>query len=343
MINQFQQIAAKGGKFVEYPTQAGALFQFALDVNDTGYSAYYRRAYTPAETPTVAQFVKESAFPALWDGGSITYHGLNFENVAVYKTTFEVCPKGYRRPTDGASDRVVFNGPYIYPGQETAVDYSNEIANSELRVSLFNMPFAGNASSNSDYNTIWGGKLNSNNSGNGTYPIAGDDAKNPRKRLKGTKLAFYADGFFDRRPIMTRRYGKASEKTYAVFDTIDQWADGKIGYHGVLYFNPETNASIFLPAAGRLNNEKEQTDSNGTKKRVLEGVGSTGFYWSSTAGPRYFGDEYSTTLYDSKGENPTDYNRQIQYGAWVLESNSNAHTLLSTYPGFGNSIRCVKE
>ena len=73
---------------------------------------------------------------------------------------FEVCPPGYRRPSDGSSSRIIYNGFYDYlPAENTlpgdCQNYKDEVEYSEFRVSLLNVPFAGNAASSADYKTVF--------------------------------------------------------------------------------------------------------------------------------------------------------------------------------------------
>lgn len=97
------------------------------------------------------------------------------------------------------------------------------------------------------------------------------------KILEEIKYGFYADGFFDRRPIVERDMidgiergsGKVSKYKGVSLDTTEA------AYGGVLIFNPDNNASIFFPAAGR----RWHTDGS------LEYASETGYYWSSSAAP----------------------------------------------------------
>lgn len=92
-------------------------------------------------------------------------------------------------------------------------------------------------------------------------------------------------------------------------------------FRGVLVFNPSTNASLFLPAAGRrLNN-------NGS----LEYAGQTGFYWSSSVAPGWTNIVSGT----EKG---------MPYGnIWSMEFNYSMTKPLGTAYSFGYSIRCVQK
>jgi hypothetical protein len=55
-------------------------------------------------------------------------------------------------------------------------------------------------------------------------------------------LGYYADGYFDRNTILQALGGRANS---AVNPT-----SANVGYIGRLYYNPRTNASLFLPSAG---------------------------------------------------------------------------------------------
>ena len=105
-------------------------------------------------------------FPIMWDGAT---------GIPVYKNQFEVCPPGYRRPTDGYTNKISTNGyyPYLPIAGSSATDFENQkvdIKYSEFRTSLFLVPFAGNASSNADYKTTYDNVV-STNTGPGTYPM----------------------------------------------------------------------------------------------------------------------------------------------------------------------------
>lgn len=310
-----EKVGIKGARFVDFPSQAGAFFQWGVDLNGTisGMTDYHRRAFNASKSFLVTGFPwAYPEFPIMWDGSTTA-------NIPVYKNTFEVCPPGYRRPTDGFTDEVSYNGYYDYlPDEGVAgpVNYKNQVEYSELRVSLFNVPFAGNAASSADYKTAFttpfGGP---GNTGPGTYPYGITKDMLARKQLKGTTYTFYSDGFFDRRPVK-----EASTGNYGV-----SLGNSNVAYQGVLYFNPDTgtNASVFFPSAGRLNNTSG----------ALESRGSTGYYWSASAGPSYV----NTAL-----QNPPS-DRRVRYGAWSLESAYNSHNFRIAYQGFAHSIRCVKE
>ena len=72
----------------------------------------------------------------MWDGDVSA-------NIPAYKEQFEVCPPGYRRPTDGYTDKISYNGYYDYLPDEgttgTATNYKDQIEYSELRGSFYLM------------------------------------------------------------------------------------------------------------------------------------------------------------------------------------------------------------
>jgi len=117
-------------------------------------------------------------------------------------------------------------------GQQNA---AGAVDGSEVRQSLWSDPLAGgNATSNSMTNSAWG---------------------------------YYADGFFDRRPLVDAPGGGNTGIKSSV--SID---NNLIANVGRVFFNPNNNASLFLPAAG-----SRYTDGS------LWGVGVAGFYWASSS------------------------------------------------------------
>ena len=308
----YETVGVRGARFVDFPSQAGAFFQWAVDMGSaTDYSSYYRRAYNPTKSLNSTAFPwGYEEFPIMWDGAT---------GISVYKNQFEVCPPGYRRPTDGYTNKISTNGyyPYLPDVGSSATDFEDhkaDIKYSELRTSLFLVPFAGNASSNADYKTTYNTVVTTN-TGPGTYPYGKNGVA--RKQLKNTSFTFYSDGFFDRRPIK-----EASSGNYGV-----SLNNSRAAYQGVLYYNYDASKkiyrSVFFPATGRLNNR------NGN----LESAGSTGYYWSSSVGPGYNRSELISGTND----------RRMRYGAWALESSFNAHNLRLSYQGFAQAIRCVRE
>jgi hypothetical protein len=88
-------------------------------------------------------------------------------------------------------------------------------------------------------------------------------------------FGYYADGYFDRRPIVNAVGASAANNTAVSANTKD------VAYIGILYTNPATNASLFVPAAGFRH------FNNGT----LTYSGDNGGYWTSSAynGARIWG------------------------------------------------------
>jgi hypothetical protein len=232
----------RGGKFVDFPTQAGAFFQWAatrLDLNGG-----MRWAWNP-HSSTVSN----------WNVG---FHS-NFYWDAISGEQ-EVSPVGWRRPNDGSI---------------SAIEPCTSVANSELRQSLYYSPGAGINYNSNLVNSVWG---------------------------------YYADGFFDRRQIVTA-LGDNGAANSAV-----SVGNSSVAYVGRLFFNPiinseRTNASIFFPATGNRNHV------NG----ILQWAGgSDASYWTSSS--------YSTTE------------------ALALRLNSSTHAgIWINQKAFGFCIRPVRE
>jgi hypothetical protein len=90
--------------------------------------------------------------------------------------------------------------------------------------------------------------------------------------LTNSQWGFYADGFFDRLPLVASPNGTDSTTVSYNSSTPDDITNTKVAYAGRLIYNPATNASIFLPAAGL------RANTNG----VLTQTGGTGAYWTKT-------------------------------------------------------------
>lgn len=60
--------------------------------------------------------------------------------VEKHEDVFETCPPGYHRPSDGPVTSIATNGPTPSLSSPTS-DHSDQIADSEWRVSLFTNPF----------------------------------------------------------------------------------------------------------------------------------------------------------------------------------------------------------
>ena len=125
-------------------------------------------------------------------------------------------------------------------GTTTGANTAGSVTGSEMRQSLWQNPVAGNNVGNAD-NSVWG---------------------------------YYADGFFDRRPIGTQlAYSGQIANTAVNINTTE------VAYIGRLFYNSTTSASLFFPAAGY------RFYSNG----YLYHTGSYGYYWSSSASSTTYG------------------------------------------------------
>ena len=110
---------------------------------------------------------------------------------------------------------------------------------------------------------------------------------------------YYADGFFDRRAIGVSATNQANSAVVA--------RSSNAAYIGRLFFNPNNDASLFIPASGyRANNDGH-----------LGNAGYTGYVWSSSV-------------------------RNQNYG-WFLSVRSTwAQQSGSAYRAIAKSVRCVK-
>jgi len=296
----FKQLEARKGVLVKYPTRGGAYFQWAIDLTDTSRSDFQRAAYNPANRPAATNWgVGEPSSQLIWKPTTGTS----------YSDLFEMCPDGYRRPTDGYVDRISHNGFYANMEGEN----KNEgILYSEIRSSLFKNVYAGNANAVSDFESI----DPVTDDGNGTFPT-GD---NVRGELPGTAFGFYADGFYDRRPIRALSDVSPADGDEQIGHDHFCTAGGTsyIAYPGTLFFNTANNASLFIPAAGRI---------DGERKRQYRA--ETGYYWTSSIGPSYSEEKYG--------------DRRISYGAWNYEISYYWMRPVLNYMDFANTIRCVAD
>ena len=157
----------RGGRFTDYPSQAGAFFQWANSY--TTPSTQYlgiRTALNPYSL-TVAGF----------------YTGVPAGYWSTLAATHETCPPGYRRPTDGSI---------------TADEKGTSITNSEMRQSLFQKPRAGVNYTADLSNSLKGfyadGFFDRRKLENG----GGNLGKNDRSVAAGTKdIAHYGNLFFN--------------------------------------------------------------------------------------------------------------------------------------------------
>jgi hypothetical protein len=231
------QVGQGAGVFVDYPTQAGAFFQWA-----NGTANFQRRAYhptTPGLNPINIANWPVTGTPNTWSA-----------------TGNETCPSGYRRPNDGST---------------TAQEGGSNTA-SEMRQSLYASPPSGVTAYND--NSVFG---------------------------------YYADGFFDRRKIVSFSSG-----TFVSVPASVSIGNSMIAYIGVLFYNANTNASLFFPTAG-------ERIAISSQEGQLVGTAGGGFYWSSSS------------------QNTTNNN------AWVLYVSNINRNQLGTGKYIGASIRCVLQ
>lgn len=279
--------------FVEYPTQAGAHFRWGLPMKDAEEARY---AYHPTNKNYTTQW-EASYWPMKFMTEDKYWVGTDTEKG--YEDEYEICPEGYYRPTDGPADRMAVN---------SNPSYGNQIYQSDWRMSIFRTPMRGDG-----YYTT---------SQMPFYPEYKTEFYNAAP-LEEVMYGFYADGYFDRRPIQQRTMinglergtGTTSQYRGVSLDTTEA------AYIGTLIFNPDTKASVFFPAAGR------RWHSDGS----LEFASETGYYWSSSVAPGW------TDV--SSGEE-----KGARYGnIWAVQLCYATPTPMSSGHQFGYSIRCVKK
>ena len=264
-----------------------------------------------------------------------------------YGEEHEVCPEGYHRPSDGYTDRISYNGKfpnfliedgsgdYVDPTTITAstsladitrtntqTDYSSQISRSEWRQSLWKNPWEGESGGGSVNNSTNSSAIKVTREGyapaytKGGRTVSGTGP--PSDENLFLNYGFYADGFFDRRPVKVIKTHKGTARYGVALDT------PQAAYIGSLVYNLDTNASVFFPAAGRRNNSGE--DDSSLPGGALETVGNAGYYWSSSAAP--------TTAKSSGMHNRT---------AWGIHLNYSDPGHIYTTTTYGYSIRCVKD
>lgn len=314
--NYYDMAQTKSAVFVKYPSQVGSFFQWS----STGHP---RRAYHPTKpvdgysSTTDWEGVMEAQ--PIWDDGTGTGYIWN------HKAISEVCPPGYHRPNDGYTNQISYNGPYpnfkrFWPtpviertdhsgtaanGNNDAT-YSAQIAKSEWRQSLSLNPVVGEmllgfeATLDIQYGEREGWKIY-------RYPTSPTFYENEEQEQNiKVKDGFYADGYFDRRPIKKQQIADGTYR-YGVSVNTSQ-----VAYRGCVFYNPTTGASVFLPSGGR----KESGDGR------LMYAGETGYYWTSSAAPIF----------------PNSFRN-----AWAQESRGGLVGNLSTSVSAGHLIRCFRD
>ena len=323
----YAQVDVKKGKFVKYPSQAGAFFQWGLPKGSD--QNYFRLAYHPTAY-IISYWLKDiqylnttsNLFLPVWGTAPIPLEDIYDYG---YKEIFETCPEGYHRPSDGYIDKIAYNGPYPnnmdQDGDYVIVkanankdvikteqkDYSAEIAFSELRQSLFKNPLSGDAG------------INENIGGyDGSAEVGGikvdryqnfwqnrNDVNEAQEHMTFS-IGFYADGFFDRRPV--KMGSSDGSYPYCVSS-----GNAQAAYFGILVYNQANNASVFFPSAGRRYN----------KDSSLEFAGQTGYY-------------HTASIAASSAEDPHAV-WSMSLGKWPNPG------LMYQLPTFGQSVRCVRD
>ncbi|MCD8103153.1 MAG: fibrobacter succinogenes major paralogous domain-containing protein [Alistipes sp.] len=153
-------------------------------------------------------------------------------------------------------------------GTTSAIDTDNAAANSEIRQSLNLNPADGYQSYLYD-NNVYG---------------------------------YYADGFFDRRPLQT------PSGTIPVAYSATSVSGSDIALIGQLFFNPDNNASLFFPASGYRD----------PSYSTIMAPGMNGNYWTSTTG---VANGYSTRV--------------------ALVTNNSSGMFMNVVTNQGLPIRCV--
>jgi len=103
----------------------------------------------------------------------------------------------------------------------------------------------------------------------------------------GSVKGYYADGWFDRRAIVSSATG--NENTTVSYYTPDDPRNTDVAYAGRLFYNTSSNTSLFFPFAG-----VREYNTNGK----LTNAGVYGGYWSRTAGSMD-GAEHMYTSYST--------------------------------------------
>ena len=195
----------------------------------------------------------------------------------------ETCPPGYHRPNDG---------PTASAGQAT-------VANSEMRQSFWVDPPAGvvNGSSPSVKTNSTGGIYADGYFDRGVIDLTGSGTNSA-----GKNTVYYNNGLFTPAPTVV-----GNGTTPPVLDRVFVAASGR------LFFNPSTNASLFMPATGVTN----QTTGS------VSSVGEVGGYWTST----------------SYGNSSSSYGSLLQFD---IDDSANGNVFMGSYQGrHMQPIRCV--
>lgn len=311
-------VGIKQGKFVKYPTQAGAFFQWGLPRD--AESSNFRLAYHPTMITSNNEISGWNTDLQFWGPFLPVWGAATGTPSSMYDykfgEIFETCPEGYHRPSDGYIDQISYNGPYpnykrgsSYVTVSTdgivkevaQTNYSSQIAFSELRQSLYTNPLSGDAGVNDNVGANVGvtGVVREQN-----FWQDNSGQTNEAQGHITFSIGLYADGFFDRRPI-TKVVGDAPSGVSP--------NNAQAAYRGILVYNATNNASVFFPLAGR------RRSYNGG----LEFEGQTGYY-------------HTSSIFASTGENAQS-SWSMFLSRWPNPG------FMYQVPSFGQSIRCVKD
>ena len=250
---------------VDFPTKAGAHFQWAR-LKSGSYDSYANEAGTSTDYDNFGYRAlnprpdKDAIGLTGWGWSYYkTYQYLTWDNgntTESYSTDYEICPTGYHRPNDGS----ISGGPIASHNSSQA-----EANASEWRASIFANPMTGDGNelynpSNPDFNS------NRTSDGQATLPSYYAPVSLPGNMTFG----FYADGYFDRRPV-EQNFLPGNIVQFGV--TIKS---ANAAYWGCLFFNG--SKSLFFPAAGRRNYGVKGADEAGTLQHP-----SAGFYMTASA------------------------------------------------------------
>ncbi|MBS5412090.1 MAG: hypothetical protein KHY35_15485 [Bacteroides thetaiotaomicron] len=299
---------------VDFPTKAGAHFQWArlkpgsygnysegLEL-DTDYDNFGYRALNPRPDMNAINltgwgwsYYKYNQY-LIWDNGNASDS---------YSNDFEICPTGYHRPNDGSIS-----------GGASHNSTLAEANASEWRASIFAEPMTGDGNEMYDPANLY---YNSNPPNDGQVGTAPSYYK-PVPLPDNMTFGFYADGYFDRRPI-EQNFLPENKVQYGVgIHSADP------AYWGCLFFNG--SKSLFFPAAGRRNyGAGTETIAGKERAGILEHP-SGGFYMTASA----------ADIPEKPGTVWADWS-----SIWNMELSYIEPAPISTSFKHGVSLRCVKN
>jgi len=234
-----------------------------------------------------------------WDASSVSVTGNATDNsTTLWNTTNETCPAGFRRATDGSTTAITTGGLPNPPATPIPSDYMVTTAlmpSSEIRHSLY---------------------LKQER-----WYISGSSVANPTNYSNHSNAVwgYYADGFFDRRNIVNapNMAGGSGEARSAV-----SVSSANIAYAGLLFWNPNNNASLFFPGTGYRGIAGAANSTS-----YLVAAGNNGCYLTSS------------TPYGSSG----NYGASVYMGFGSDATNGRVSLMIDGGRGLALSIRCVAD